>query len=277
MTHGAGYTIFDHNSHGLRQRMTLFASPEDPVKIIHLRVENTWIITAGSQPREYIEWALGTNHAASMPYIIPEYDAAEACLMATNPSNPEFGDRTAFLIASKSIHGFTADRTEFLGRGGTPASPVALRRIGLETRLTPGEDPAPPPAAHRSASWGGRRDLFCAGQGNNKEHALDLAHKYHDPAYVGAALERTRIFWDNLLGKVQVHTPEPATDLILNRWLLYQTLSCRIWGRSAFYRPAEPLASGTSSRMCWPCFRSIRPLPAGRSSTRPNASSPKEM
>jgi cyclic beta-1,2-glucan synthetase len=76
------------------------------------------------------------------------------------------------------------------------------------------------------------------GQARNKEQALDLARKYHIPAYVGAALERTRVFWDHMLGTVQVHTPEPATDLILNRWLLYQSLSCRIWGRSAFYQPS---------------------------------------
>jgi cyclic beta-1,2-glucan synthetase len=63
-----------------------------------------------------------------------------------------------------------------------------------------------------------------------------LARKYHDSAYVGAALERTRVFWDHLLNTVQVNTPEPAIDLILNRWMLYQSLSCRIWGRSAFYQ-----------------------------------------
>ena len=77
---------------------------------------------------------------------------------------------------------------------------------------------------------------FVLGQGNDKEHALALARKYHDPAYVGAAYERTRVFWDHLLDTVQVHTPEPATDLILNRWMLYQTLSCRIWGRTGFYQ-----------------------------------------
>jgi cyclic beta-1,2-glucan synthetase len=238
VTHGAGYTVFEHISHGLRQHMTLFASPDDPVKIIHLRVENTLDHTRRITATEYVEWALGTNHAASMPYIIPEFDAAEACLMATNPSNTEFGDRTAFLIASKSIHGFTADRTEFLGRGGTPASPVALRRIGLEARLSPGEDSCAVLQLHIDLLPGAVEEIyFVLGQGNNKEHSLGLAKKYHDPAYVGAALERTRIFWDNLLGKVQVHTPEPATDIILNRWLLYQALSCRIWGRSGFYQP----------------------------------------
>jgi cyclic beta-1,2-glucan synthetase len=238
VTHGAGYSVFDHNSHGLRQHLTVFASPEDPVKIIHLRVENTWDHTRRITATQYIEWVLGTNHAASMSYIIPEYDAAEACLMATNPSNTEFGDRTAFLIASKPIHGLTGDRTEFLGRGGTPTFPIALHRIGLETRLSPGEDPCAVLQLHLDLLPGAVEEIyFVLGQGRNKEHALELANKYHDSAYVGAAFERTGAFWDHLLGIVQVHTPEPATDLMLNRWLLYQSLSCRVWGRSAFYQP----------------------------------------
>ena len=77
---------------------------------------------------------------------------------------------------------------------------------------------------------------FVLGQGINKEHAHTLAKKYHDSAYVGEAFQRTHVFWDHLLDTIQVHTPDPATNLILNRWMLYQTLSCPIWGRTGFYQ-----------------------------------------
>ncbi len=89
--------------------------------------------------------------------------------------------------------------------------------------------------------WAGRMwagTHFVLGQGDNKQHALELARKYHDPTKVDAAMERTHVFWERLLGTVQVQTPEPAMDLILNRWMLYQSLSCRVWGRSAFYQPS---------------------------------------
>jgi cyclic beta-1,2-glucan synthetase len=239
VTHGAGYTIFEHNSHGLHQRLTLFASPEDPVKIIHLTVGNTWDHTRRITATEYVEWVMGTTHAGAMQYIIPEYDAAEACLLAANPYSAEFGDRVAFLITSLPVHGLTADRTEFLGRGGSPVFPAALRRIGLETRIEPGEDPCGVLQVHMDLLPGAVQEIyFVLGQGSDREHALTLARKYHDPAYVGAALERTHAFWDRMLDKIQIHTPLPATDLILNRWLLYQSLSCRIWGRSAFYQPS---------------------------------------
>ena len=235
--HGAGYSIFEHTSHGLHQRLTLFASPEDPVKIIHLRVENYYQHTRRITATQYIEWVLGKTHDSSMPYIIPEYEAATASLMATNPFNTEFGERTAFLIASKQIHGLTADRTEFIGRGGTLASPSGLKRIGLESRLSPGEDPCAVLQVHLDLLPGAVEEIyFVLGQGKNKKHSLKLVKKYHDPANVNIALDQAKQYWNQLFGKLQVHTPNAATDLILNQWMLYQSLSCRIWGRSAFYQ-----------------------------------------
>jgi cyclic beta-1,2-glucan synthetase len=237
ITHGAGYTTFEHNSHGLRQCLKLFASPEDPVKIIHLKVENTLAHNRRITATQYVEWVLGTTHSGSMAYIIPEYNPELECLLATNPYSTEFGTRVAFLIASKAVHGLTADRTEFLGRAGNYSSPTSLQRLGLESRITPGEDPCAVLQLHIDMIPGATEEIyFVLGEGNDREHALALAKKYHDSAYIGAAYERTHVFWDHLLDTIQIHTPEPATDLILNRWMLYQTLSCRIWGRTGFYQ-----------------------------------------
>lgn len=235
--HGAGYTVFEHESHGLRQRLTLFASPEDPVKIVHLQVQNTWDHIRRITATQYIDWVLGTTRHNAQPYLIPEYDAERECLLVSNPYNIEFNERVAFLASSKMVHGVTADRTEFLGRNGSLARPVALRRLGLETRITAGEDTCGVLQVHMDLLPGGTEEIFfIIGQGSNREHALALVDKYHEGGYVGAAWEHTKAFWDHLLDGVKVQTPEPAMDLILNRWLLYQTLSCRIWGRTAFYQ-----------------------------------------
>src|SRR5262249_11357996 len=60
--------------------------------------------------------------------------------------------------------------------------------------------------------------------------------RYRDLRVAADAAESTRLFWDELLGSIQVRTPEPSMDLMLNRWLLYQALGCRVWGRTAFYQ-----------------------------------------
>ena len=235
--HGAGYTLFEHHSHGLRQELTLYASPDDPVKIIRLRLTNTLDHTRRITATQYVEWVLGTLRATNTPYIIPEYDPDLACLLARNPYSPDFAERVAFLTASAAPHGFTADRTEFLGRHGRYDAPAALRRMGLESRITPGEDPCAAIQLHLDLPPGTAQEIhFALGQGQDREQALALAARYRQAEGAGAAWRRTAEFWDDLLGAVQVRTPEPSLDLMLNRWLLYQALSCRIWGRSGFYQ-----------------------------------------
>ncbi len=236
--HAAGYTQFEHESHGLEQRLTLFASPEDPVKIIHLSVHNKLDHPRRVTVTQYVEWTLGTTHAANLPYILLEFEATTQSLLATNPYQTEFAERVAFLAANKPIHGFTADRTEFLGRNGSMRSPAALKRMGLETRLTPSEDPSAVLQLHLDLPANGTEEVyFILGEGHSRAQALALINKYQQPDAIGDAWQRTHTFWDALLNAVQVHTPaDLGMERILNRWLLYQTLSCRVWGRTAFYQ-----------------------------------------
>jgi cyclic beta-1,2-glucan synthetase len=235
--HGAGYSHFEHHSQGLKQNAQLFAAADAPVKIIKLRLENTW-----NRPRRvtvtyYAEWVLGVRRNASQPYILPEYDHTSGALLARNPYNTEFGERVAFLVANKAPHGLTADRNEFLGRMGDVSHPAALSRIGLASTVEAGLDPCAAIQLHIDLPVGGSEEVFfLLGEGTNREHALQLIRTYQDPAQVESEWQAVNGFWDQILGTVSVQTPDPAMDLMLNRWLLYQALSCRIWGRSGFYQ-----------------------------------------
>jgi cyclic beta-1,2-glucan synthetase len=235
--HGAGYTIFEHHSHGLKQHLRLFAAPDDPVKVVQLRLENAW-----DRPRRltityYAEWVLGTNRENTQQYIVPEYDETCQALLAHNPYNLEFGPRVAFVAADRQPHGLTADRTEFLGRMGTLRYPAGLRRIGLENRVEAGLDTCAALQLHVDLLPGaGEEVYFLIGQGANRHETVELIGKYKDPAQVEAAWQATQRTWEDILGTIQVETPDPAMNLLLNRWLLYQALSCRIWGRSALYQ-----------------------------------------
>src|SRR5436309_2583632 len=76
----------------------------------------------------------------------------------------------------------------------------------------------------------------CATVRRDEEKARGLVTRFRDPANVEAAFQETRHWWDRLLSTIEVETPELSTNFLLNRWLLYQTLSCRVWGRTALYQ-----------------------------------------
>ncbi len=235
--HGAGYSVFEHNSHGLKQRLRVFAVPDAPVKVVQLRLENTLNRNRRITATFYAEWVLGPDRDVYQQYVVPEFDAGSLALLARNSYNEEFGERVAFLAASKEPHSLTTDRTEFLGRGGILHYPAALGRVGLSSTVQAGLDPCAGLQVYIYLPPRGTKEVyFLLGQGTDRQETLRMVERYRDPAQVEAAWKGVNEFWDDLLGGVTVQTPDPAMNLLLNRWLLYQALACRVWGRSALYQ-----------------------------------------
>jgi len=235
--HGAGYTSFEHHSHALRQRLRMFAAPDAAVKIMQLRLENATAHTRRITATFYAEWVLGVTRESAAQFVIPEFDGDSQAVLVRNPWQPEFGERVAFAAASKRLHSLTTDRREFLGRLGAYAQPAGLGRIGLSGVVQPGLDPCVALQLHIDLPPGGSEEVwFLLGQGADRAAATALAARFQEAAQVDAAWLAVHKLWDDLLGAVQVQTPEPSMNLLLNRWLLYQSLACRIWGRSAFYQ-----------------------------------------
>ncbi len=235
--HGAGYSRFEHISHHLRQETTLFVPPDAPLKIVQLKLENQ-----SQQPRRftvtyYAEWVLGVTRSTMQLFVQPWYRPDHNALMVKNPYNMDFGERIAFLAADRTPHGYTTDRTSFLGRLGSLQRPDALFRIGLDNRILSGLDPCAALQIHVSLEPGaGQTVTFLLGQAEDEEAAVSLIEKFRQPQRVAQAWRENKAFWDKILGTVQVATPDPGLDLLLNQWLLYQSLACRIWGRSALYQ-----------------------------------------
>jgi cyclic beta-1,2-glucan synthetase len=233
--HGAGYTIWRSHSHALAQDLTVFVPPDDPVKIVRLRLHNH-----ASRPRRltvtyFAHWILGASRQS--PLLVPEYDGGIHALLARDPWTPEFAERTAFLAADRLPHGVTADRVEFLGREGTLAMPAALERWGLSGRVQAGGDACAALQVHVDLAAGAVGEVtFFFGDAANRPQAASLVDKYRAPGAVDAAWQRLAEFWDTRLDALQVETPDPALDMMLNRWLLYQTLASRLLARTGFYQ-----------------------------------------
>jgi cyclic beta-1,2-glucan synthetase len=233
--YGAGYATFLHRSHGLEQTLRGWVPPDDPVKITELTLTNRLEHARRVTVTYYVEWVLGATRDRSQAFVVPEFDPASETLLARNPWNEDFAGRVAFVAASHKLHGLTADRTEFLGRHGHYGAPAAMERIGLASAVRAGVDPCAALQLHLDLAPGATAHVhFMLGQAPGRAEARDLVTKYRERGTVEAAWADLRRHWDALLGAVTVRTPDPALDLMLNHWLLYQVLSSRVWGRTGY-------------------------------------------
>ncbi len=235
--HGQGYSRFEHDSHGIRAELLQFVPLQDPIKISRLRLINASKRTRRISVTAYVEWVLGTSRAASGPFIVTEKDEASGAILARNSWNTEFGERVAFVDMAGGQKSWTTDRTEFLGRNGSLDHPAALEgQRPLSGRVGSGLDPCAALQTVIELRPGNQQDIMLfLGQAADRHRALELVENYRK-ADVDPILSGIHRQWENNLEAVQVRTPDRAMDLMLNRWLLYQTLACRIWARSAFYQ-----------------------------------------
>ncbi|MGA9121465.1 MAG: glucoamylase family protein [Bacteroidota bacterium] len=239
--HGAGYTVFEHNSHGIEQELTVFVPVDDqggvPLKLQRLLLRNDTARTRKLSVTHYVEWTLGEARESSQGNVVTTWDDEFEAVIARNSYHPDFADRVAFAAISLPTESYTGDRTNFLGRNRSMANPAAMERIGLSRKTGAGLDPCAALQTIFRLAPGEQTEITCVlGQAHSLKEARALVLAYRDDPAVKAALEQTKSWWNNLLGAITVHTPELAVDFLLNRWLLYQTLGCRVWGRSAFYQ-----------------------------------------
>jgi len=235
--HGAGYTKWQQHSHGLEQELLVFVPPDDPVKIMQLRLRNRL-----SRPRRitatyYADWLLGALRSNAKPFVVCGYDAGIQSLLARNPWNPDFSERVAFLTSNRPPHSVTVDRMDFLGREAGFISPRGLRCWDLGGKVSPRTDPCAAFQVHLDIAAGETAEaVFVLGQGDSHTHTAELARRWKQPDQVEAGLVRLNRYWDDRLGAVRVHTPDPAFDVMVNRWLLYGTLASRALARAGFYQ-----------------------------------------
>ena len=235
--HGFGYSRFEHEAHGIAVDVLHFVPQDDPVRISRVRVTNLSGTSRKLSVTAYTEWVLGTVRGASAPFITTAIDSRTGAMLATNSWNGAFGSRVAFADLAGKQTSWTADRTEFLGRHRGPDSPRSLAEgLQLSGATGSGLDPCAALQAQVTLGAGETVEIVALlGQGASLEEARTLINRYR-AADLDVILKSITQLWRGLLGTVQVCTPDRAMDILLNGWLLYQTIACRIWSRSAFYQ-----------------------------------------
>jgi len=235
--HGQGYSRFEHASHGVSLELLQFVPLEDPIKISRLTIKNHSSRSRRLCVTAYVEWVLGVSQSASAPFLVTEIDVETGAMFARNAWNSEFGSRVAFADFGGRQRSWTGDRTEFLGRNGTLDHPISLERgEPLSGKVGSGLDPCAALQTIVELPEGGLCEIvFFLGEAATTEKARAFVTRYR-AADLDGTLSAVTQHWDDVLGAVQVETPDRAMNLMLNRWLLYQTLACRVWARAAFYQ-----------------------------------------
>jgi cyclic beta-1,2-glucan synthetase len=235
--HGFGYTRSEQTAHGIALVLTQFVPLEDPIKISRLQIKNV-----SDEPRQlsithYLDWVLGNQNNRAAPFIVTSIDLPSRVLLARNPWGADFKSRVAFMDMAGAQQSCTADRSEFLGRHGSLAEPAAL--LGpqpLANRVGGGLDPCGAMQTKINLNPGEAVELkLFLGEEASSEAAVALVQRYRS-TNLDEVFKSVAAFWDRTLGVIQVKTPDRSLDILANGWLLYQTLSSRVWGRTAFYQ-----------------------------------------
>lgn len=241
ISHSQGYSRFEHNSHGIEQELIVFVPINEsgglPLRIQRLRLFNNSSHRRRLTVTAYLELVLGTDKEETQTHIITDWDPESQSLFAYNRYNPDFGSHLAFSSSFPPATSFTADRTEFLGRNGSVSSPAALKRKGLSRRTGAALDPCAAQQILVELPPGDRTEIiFILGYAPDAPTARKLILQCQNLEMVDFLFSDSQAYWNKILRTVQIKTPDLATDFAVNRWLLYQTLSCRFWGRSGFYQ-----------------------------------------
>ncbi|MBF0300674.1 MAG: phosphorylase, partial [Oligoflexia bacterium] len=237
--HGQGYSRFEfiNSKSGIYSDLTQFVHWKESVKISKITIKNLTKKKKNISIFSYIEWVLGFSRTTTSPYIVTELldDTTNSkVILAYNSLNKEFAKRISFATFLGGNDGFTCDRSEFLGRNGNTNHPqikMLSEKIGI------GFDPCGAIQKDISLKPGQSITIaFLLGQADDRQKIKNIIESLYQISDINNAFKEVIREWDNILTKIQVETPDPSMNIILNRWSLYQSIVCRLWARSAFYQ-----------------------------------------
>jgi cyclic beta-1,2-glucan synthetase len=235
--HGLGYSIFKSVQDGLEIEVGQTVHRAAPVKYLRLLLKNTSNDARSLKVYGYAEWVLGNNRAKTAPFILSHHDEASGAVLASNPYSIDYSGRTAFLAASDMPSGFTSSRREFLGQWGSIYAPQAVLDGGVLSGAVEADgDPCAAIVVDVTLEAGATRELtFYIGDSDNAEQALEHLAEARKSTF-DTVLEASNSYWQDFTGVLQIETPDKAFNNMVNAWLPYQSLGCRILARSAFYQ-----------------------------------------
>jgi len=235
--HGAGSSTFEHQHEGIHTEL-LLGMPEDAaVKLSVLRIANTSDRVHRLTVTAFAEWTLGARREETQHYVRTRFVGEKQAIFAQNHFDPQFTDWTAFLAASEPVTSYSGDRLSFLGIDGNAANPMALRQDSLDGRTGVGLDPCAALQMRITLAPGETRYIsVMLGAASTEAEARRILDRLRTSEQAKLAIKRSCDAWVTRLSAITVRTPDAAFDAMMNKWTLYQALSCRMWARMGLYQ-----------------------------------------
>lgn len=250
--HGIGYSLFNHKVDNIKSEMKVFVVPHNPVEVMQVTLTNQDSVVRNLDISTFFEWGLGNapdeHREFHKIFINSKFDEGTNALYVekylgqfedekgrNNNTNWEY---VAFHAASETVKSFDGDKESFIGMYGCEQHPAAMEQdklaqnigrfvdasgsLQVETKLKPGES---------------KTIVFTIGVAENeKEDAVELVKKFASVEAAKVAFEEVHKFWSELIDTEEINTPDEAMNIMTNVWLKYQSISCRLWGKSAYYQ-----------------------------------------
>ena len=255
--HGFGYTEFEHTCHGLTQKLTQFVPVKGTVKISLVSLRNLTPQDKSVTITYYVTPVLGVNPSETAMHLVSALNH-ESTLTVRNPYNREFADRILFMDSSEEERSVTGDRKEFFGLGEID-SPECLKRKQLSGTVGAGFNPCAAMQMKIEVKANETKEVvLLLGMASDSESVSEIVKKWKSPEAAKGALREAIAFWTDKLQIIQVETPDAAMNTLLNGWLLYQSITCRMWARSAFYQSGgafgyrDQLQDALPAALLWP-------------------------
>ena len=233
--YGFGYAKYMQSNFGIKQELEIFVAKEDCVKINLVNLQNTTQDKRNLRLIYYIKPVLGEDEIKTNGYIDIQFNKVSNIILAKNLYANEIGN-IAFISSSEEIVSYTGNKTSFIGNGDIE-SPEGLNKITLTNENSLGGNTCIAIEMNITIyPYENKEIVLLFGEGENKVEAQDLAYRYSDIKKCRLEINSVKEFWKEKLNKLQVNTPSESMNIMLNGWLLYQTITCRLWAKSAFYQ-----------------------------------------
>lgn len=254
VVHAFGQSTFSTEIAKIQSNLTISGSITENVKFWKLKLKNNDNKQRRLELYLYVDWVLGINRHQSAPFIVTGFDRRAKILTSVNHYNNEFAGRVVFIGSTAEITSYTTSRAEFLGRDNSLQSPAALTQavsakvsfagigafsklVQLSKRVGAGFDSCAVLEVALTLEPGQQKELtFFMAEASSHDQAREQAIQYRSPLTQNLEVERVNKYWRSLTSRIEVKTSDRSFDILMNGWLTYQYLSCRIWGRSAVYQ-----------------------------------------